>query len=72
MIIKTLAIFGILAKDFYIYSRVPNNWGGGEGVGMMGGWKLLQKLIIGGVGTIGGGGLKNDTIFFLYQCNKEV
>ena len=26
----------------------------------------------GGVGTIAGWGVKNDTIFFWYQCNKEV
>ena len=54
------------------YSRVPNNRGveGGLGGGGGGGWKFLQKLIIGGgVGTIGGG-VKNDTIFFWYQCNK--
>ena len=44
-----------------------NNWGGG-------GWKIFQKLIIEGVGTIGGGGggVKNDNFFFWYQCNKEV
>ena len=34
-----------------LYSQVPNNRGGG-------GMKFLQKLIIGGVGTIGGGGKK--------------
>ena len=36
-----------------------NNWGGG-------GWKIFQKLIIEGVGTIGGGGggVKNDNFFF--------
>ena len=34
-------------------------------IGEGGGWKFLQKLIIGGWNNWGGGGVKNDTIFFL-------
>ena len=54
------------------YSRVPNNrgiWNNREGGGEL---EISPKTNNRGFGTIGGGGVKNDTIFFWYQCNKEV
>ena len=53
---------------------------GGFGIiggGGWGGWLEISPKTNNrgrGFGTIGGwgGGVKNDTIFFWYQCNKEV